>query len=356
MIPAWFHRWIADRQLTMLIISLLGIFLLLLLLGQVLAPLLVAVALAYVLEGVVALFCRCHIPRLLAITLVGSGTLVIVLFSLLSLLPLLTDQVGNLVSHVPQYLSSTRDSLKSLQLSYANWIDPIALQQFIAMGAGKMQAWGAAILSFSIASIPGIITLLVYAVLVPVLVFFILRDKEVITNWSQQFLPRERTLLTRVWRELDIQIGNYIRGRFWESMAVGLVMWSLFYFMHHQYALLLAVLTAISVWIPFVGAAVVAIPVLLLSFFQWGWSDTTLYALGAYALVQLLDANILIPWIFSEMVNLHPIAIIGAVLLFGSIGGLLGVFFAIPLAALAQSVLTIIIERAKKHSLQDSLG
>ncbi len=347
MLRDWVARRLADTQLTMLIASLLGIFLLLVVFGKVLAPLLVAVALAYVLEGIVALLCQCRLPRLVAITLVGSGALVIVLFSLLALLPLLTEQVGRLVSHVPEYLAATRESLKSLQVSYASWIAPSALQQMIASGAGKMQEWGAALLSFSIASIPGMITLLVYAVLVPVLVFFLLKDKELIMAWSQQFLPRERTLLTRVWHELDVQIGNYIRGRFWESLAVGVTMWLLFYLMDHQYALLLAVLTAISVWIPFVGAAVVAFPVLLLSFFQWGWADSTLYAMGAYALVQLLDANILIPWIFSEMVNLHPVAIIVAVLLFGSIGGLLGVFLAIPLAALVQSVLIIIGERRR---------
>ncbi|MDQ6964987.1 MAG: AI-2E family transporter, partial [Mariprofundales bacterium] len=300
-ISTWLNNRLADTQLTMLIASLLGIFLLLLVFGSVLAPLLLAVALAYVLEGLVALLCRCHTPRLLAITLVGSGALIIILFALLSLLPMLTEQVGRLVNHIPDYISATRAALKSLQLNYAGWIAPAALQQIIATGAGKVQEIGGTLLSLSIASIPGIITLLVYAVLVPVLVFFLLKDKDLITVWSQQFLPRERTLLVRVWHELDVQIGNYIRGRFWESLAVGVTMWLLFYFMDHQYALLLAVLTAISVWIPFVGAAVVALPVLLLSFFQWGWSDTTLYAMGAYAVVQLLDANILIPWIFSEM-------------------------------------------------------
>ncbi|RMH50073.1 MAG: AI-2E family transporter [Zetaproteobacteria bacterium] len=335
----------ADAQLTMLLASLLAIFLLWMLLGRVLAPLFVAVALAYVLEGVVALLCRLRLPRLLAITLVGLGCLVIVLFSLLALLPLLTEQIGRLVAHVPDYIAATRTSLRALQAHYAGWVAPEALPQLIAAGAGKMQEWGGRLLSFSIASIPGVITLLVYAVLVPVLVFFLLKDKEEIMAWAAQFLPRERTLLVRVWHELDIQIGNYIRGRFWESLAVGLAMWLLFALMDHQYALLLAVLTGISVWVPFVGAVVVGLPVVLLSFFQWGWAEETLYALGAYVLVQLLDANIVIPWLFSEMVNLHPVAIIVAVLLFGSLGGMLGVFLAIPLAALVQSVLTIVIER-----------
>jgi len=154
-------------------------------------------------------------------------------------------------------------------------------------------------------------------------------------------------LLGRVWRELDMQIGNYIRGRFWESFMVGFVMWLTYLMMGHEYALLLGVLTGISVWIPFVGAAVVALPVLLLSFFQWGTADMTIYAVLAYAVIQLIDANVVIPWLFSEVVNLHPIAIIVAVLFFGSLWGILGVFIAIPMAALVQSVLIIIAERTR---------
>ena len=72
-----------------------------------------------------------------------------------------------------------------------------------------------------------------------------------------------------------------------------------------------------------------------------------MYGLLGYAAIQLIDANVVIPWLFSEVVNLHPIAIVVAVLFFGSIWGILGVFFAIPLAALVQSVLIIIGERAK---------
>jgi putative permease len=237
-----------------------------------------------------------------------------------------------------------------LQNRYPTGLNAEYLQQALASAAAKMQEWSGLLLSFSLASIPNVIALGIYAVLVPVLVFFLLKDKKRILVWGQQFLPQERSLLQRVWKELDVQIGNYIRGRFWESSMVGLVMWIVYYMMGHEYALLLAVLTGISVWIPFVGAAVVAIPVILLSYFQWGWTDMAMYSLLAYAIIQLIDANIVIPWLFSEVVNLHPTAIIVAVLVFGSFWGILGVFFAIPLAALVQSVLVIISERASQKT------
>lgn len=331
----------------MLLVSLLVIFSILIFFGQILAPVFLAIALAYVLDGVVDLLGRCKVPRLPAIFLTGMVSFLLLLYLLLAVLPLLTEQIGRVVSHAPQYVQAMRDNLHQLQVNYVDWMNPEYLQNLIAAGAVKLQEWGGQLVSFSIASIPGMITLLVYAVLVPVLVFFLLKDEREIIVWAQQFLPKERMLLNRVWAELDHQIGNYIRGKFWEAMAVGIAMYLVYWSMDHEYALLLGVLTGLSVWIPFVGAAVVTIPVILLSFFQWGWSDMTLYSVIAYGVIQALDANLLVPWLFSEMVNLHPVAIIVAILVFGAVWGVVGVIVAIPMAALVKSVLSIALERRK---------
>ncbi len=342
----WFKYHFEDTELMMLFAFLISVFVILGVFGSTLAPALVAIALAYVLEGVVTLLVTCKFPRIIAIVIVGIGALLAVLFALIAVLPVLSDQVGLLISKIPQYVQLLKDTLHDLQNRYPTGLNAEYLQQAIASGADKVQEWSGLLLSKSLSSIPNVIALGVYVVLVPVLVFFLLKDKQRIIDWGQQFLPEERSLLKRVWGELDVQIGNYIRGRFWESSMVGFVMWTVYVMMGHEYALLLAVLTGISVWIPFVGAAVVTIPVALLSYFQWGWTDMAAYSLLAYAIIQLIDANIVIPWLFSEVVNLHPIAIIVAVLVFGSFWGVLGVFFAIPLAALVQSVLVIIAERA----------
>jgi len=341
----WLRKRLADTELVMLLASLLVIFILLALLGSMLAPVFLAIALAYVLDGVVDLLERCKFPRMLAIAVAGGGAMLMLSFTVLAVLPLLTEQVGRLVTHAPQYVQSMREMLQQLQTNHAEWINPLYIQKLIAAVAVQLQAWGGALLTFSIASIPGMITLLVYAVLVPVMVFFFLKDKEVIIGWGQQFLPTDRMLLQRVWSELDIQIGNYIRGKFWEAFIVGLAMWVVFWWMGHEYALLLAVLTGVSVWIPFVGAAVVTFPVILLSFFQWGWTDTMAYAVLAYGIVQAIDANVVVPWLFSEIVKLHPVAIIVAILMFGSLWGIVGVVIAIPMAALVKSVVSIILER-----------
>jgi putative permease len=138
---------------------------------------------------------------------------------------------------------------------------------------------------------------------------------------------------------VNAQIANYVRGKVWEILIVGAVSYITFSLMGLQYALLLPTLVGLSVIIPYIGAAVVTIPIALVAYFQWGWSAQFAYVMIAYGVIQALDGNVLVPLLFSEVVDLHPIAIIVAVLVFGGIWGLWGLFFAIPLATLVQAVL-----------------
>jgi len=337
-ISNWWDKQLDDTEFVMLIASLLVIFGLLHFMGHILAPLFIAIAFAYVLEGIITMLENMHLPRWLATSTVGIAITLFLLFFLLMLVPLLVEQIAQLVKQIPDLIKNIRLTLDQLP-TYASWITPEYVQKSVEDSTHKIQQWGGKLLSLSLTSIPALIALSIYTVLVPVLVFFLLKDKSTLLHWGQRFVPKERVLLKKVWGEVDTQIGNYIRGKVWETIIVALVTGLTFWLFGHHYALLLGAITGISVWIPFVGAALVTIPVVLLSFYQWGLTDVTLYALIAYTIIQILDGNLLVPLLFSGMVNLHPIAIVVAILFFGSLWGIVGVFIAIPMAALVQSVL-----------------
>ncbi|HAN27812.1 MAG TPA: AI-2E family transporter, partial [Haliea salexigens] len=152
-------------------------------------------------------------------------------------------------------------------------------------------------------------------------------------------LPTERPLLRRIWSEMDTQVANYARGKVLEILIVGSVSYVSFTFLNLNYAALLALCVGLSVIIPYLGAALVTLPVLLVGFFQWGFTNEFYWLMAVYFVIQGLDGNVLVPLMFSEAVNLHPVAIILAVLFFGGIWGLWGVFFAIPLATLIKAVI-----------------
>ena len=138
---------------------------------------------------------------------------------------------------------------------------------------------------------------------------------------------------------MSLQIANYVRGKVVEIIIAGIVTFIFFRMFGLNYAALLAFLVGVSVIVPYIGVAIVSVPVVVIAFFQWGWSPEFIYIIFGYTILQILDGMVLVPLLFSEAVNLHPIIIIVAVLFFGSLWGLWGVFFAIPLATFCKSII-----------------
>ena len=139
-------------------------------------------------------------------------------------------------------------------------------------------------------------------------------------------------MLSQVWSEMDVQLSNYVRGKVLEIFIVGVVAAVLFASFGLNYGALLAVLVGLSVLIPFVGAFSVTIPIVIIGLLQFGLGTQFYLLIGLYFLLQFFDGNLLVPMIFSEAVGLHPLIVILAVFIFGSLFGFWGVFFSIPLA------------------------
>ena len=198
---------------------------------------------------------------------------------------------------------------------------------------------GRTVVATSINSFKNLVVWIVYLVLVPVLVFFLLKDKERIIGWLIQFLPPDRSLATQIWHDVNIQTSNYIRGKFWEIILVWSVTHITFNLFGLNSALLLSLFVGLSVMVPYLGAAIMYIPITLVAFYQFGWDPMFFWVLLAYTIIQILDGNVLAPILLSEVTSLHPVAVIVAILIFGGLFGFWGVFFAIPLATLVNAVI-----------------
>ncbi|WP_456413924.1 AI-2E family transporter [Thiolapillus sp.] len=346
----WLKRTFSDPQLVVLLSLLLGGFIIIVTMGNMLAPVLASIVIAYLLEGLVAPLQRMGVPRMLAVIAVFILFLIALGLILFGLLPLLSRQVTQLVQQLPNMLAEGQQALMMLPEKYPELITADQVQEVIATIGGEAGNIGQKVLSWSLASVVGVITLLVYLVLMPLLVFFFLKDKRLILNWFASMLPQDRKIALHVWREVDGQISNYVRGKFWEIIIVWSASYVTFTLLGLQYAMLLGVLVGLSVIIPYIGATVVTFPVLAVGWFQWGWTADFGWLALAYFIIQALDGNVLVPLLFSEVVSLHPIAIIVAILVFGGFWGFWGVFFAIPLATLVNAVIQAWPSRAELDS------
>lgn len=335
----WYQKYFSDPDgIALAVVLVLG-FLIIYFMGDMLAPVLGAIVIAYLLEGLVLTLQNWKLPRLLSVTIVFLVFMAFLLFLLFGLMPLLSRQVGDLVQELPAMIARGQESLLRLPELYPTLVTESEIRDVMREIGGYLREIGENVVAFSLASISGVITWVVYLVLVPVLVFFFMKDKNKIMNWVAGLLPSERKLTTRIWHEMNEQAGNYVRGKFVEILIVGIVSYITFAIMGLNYAMLLGALVGLSVIIPYIGAVVVTIPVLLIGYFQWGWGSEFAYIAIAYLIIQILDGNVLVPLLFSEAVDLHPVSIIIAVLVFGGLWGFWGVFFAIPLATLVAAVI-----------------
>ncbi len=335
----WYHRYFSDPQVVILGVLLLAGFAVILTFGQMLAPVLAGIVIAYLLDGVVEKCNHLGAPRFSAVVLVYVLFMSFILFAVLWLMPRLYFQVTQLVSQLPTMIARGQDVLLQLPQRYPSLFTEAQVSDILTAIRAEITALGQHVLSLSVASVFGLITLMVYILLVPILAFFFLNDKQHILDWFSQRLPAQRSLANLVWSDVNLQVANYVRGKVWEIFIVGAVAFAIFSFLGLQYALLLATLVGFSVIIPYIGAAVVTVPVAIIGWYQWGWSAEFGWLMLIYGILQALDGYLLVPLLFSEVVNLHPVAIIIAILVFGGLWGFWGVFFAIPLATLVQAVL-----------------
>ncbi|MDO8954764.1 MAG: AI-2E family transporter [Gammaproteobacteria bacterium] len=356
----WFSKYFSDPEASILLIALVISFLVIMLFGKILAPLLIGIVIAYLLEIIVSRLQRTlKFPRWLAVTFVYGLFVSLLVLAVIGLFPIIYKQFSQLLDELPLISSQLHNSLIMLPARYPDFVSNKMVQSILnnaQMNPNNFANLGKTFLSVSMASIPSIVTWMVYVFLVPLLVFFFLKDKRQLVTWSDNYMPVQRGLIIEVWHEMRSQLARYVRGKFIELLIIGFASYLTFRAFGLNYPSLLGSLVGLSVIVPYVGFIVVTIPVAIVGILQWGIDTEFLCMFGVYLFIQLMDANVLVPLLFSEAVNLHPVAIIVAVLFFGGIWGFWGLFFAIPLATLVKAVVSAWVRHSTHSSQAISVG
>jgi putative permease len=335
----FFHKYFKEEEAIILTVLLIVFFTVMITMGGIIAPLLESLILTYMLQGLVNSLVKVHVSKQLSVHLVyllflGSMVLVLLVF-----LPFSWNRLTALVNDIPIMTEQLRSLLLLLPEKYPDVFSTEQVQSWMNAIQDELVQHSQSMLSYSFSSVTRIATWGVYVVLVPFMVFFMLKDSEKLLTWLENWLPEKRPVMAQIWHEMNDQLSNYIRGKALQILIVGVVTFVVLSILGLNYALLLSVLIGFSVIVPFVGATMVTLPVFLVGYFQWGFGGELYQLMVAYIVLHLLDGNILVPLIFSETVNLHPIAIVTAVLVFGGLWGFWGVFFAIPLATFIKALI-----------------
>lgn len=336
----WFRRTFADPQAVTLVLLLLAGFLVLAFFGRMLAPVIASLVVAYLLEGAVSLLCRYGMPRLAAVVLVSLLFVGLMLGLFLVLVPLLLTQIAQLAQQLPSVYVQAQALLMTLPDRYPDLVSRQQIGDLSDRLGTEVFGYAQSALVYSVAWLPTLVTIATYLVLLPMLVFFFLKDKDRMLGWVLGFLPKDRPLVNRVWHEANAKVGGYVRGKFYGIVIVAVVSYLTYLALGLQFSVLLAVATGVSALIPYIGAMLAAIPVAIAAYAQWGFGDELLWVGIAYMVLQAVDGYILAPLLTAGTADLHPNAVVIAILIFGGLWGFWGVFFAVPLASVVQAVLT----------------
>ena len=339
-IKNWYRDRYQNNEPIVFIGLMLFFYLVLTFLGNYIAPILAALVIAYLLDTFVNIFHKAtKINRLILVYFVYIIFLIVLLSVIFVLLPIIVNQMIDFIKQASHTLSSLKTSLEHLSKQYptlltvdridsiVSWFDSIDWKK-ISSSVGSF------ILQNTATTLPVLFSILIYLFLVPLMVFYFLKDKSKIIGWFKSFLPEDNNALFFVWNDLKPKLADYVRGKAIEFIIVSIVTYFGFAYFDLNYSILLAVGVGLSVIIPYVGMVMITIPVVMVGILQYGLSITLVWMLTVFFIIQALDGNLLVPLLFSEVLNMHPVGVVSAILIFGGMWGLWGVFFAIPLGLL----------------------
>lgn len=301
----------------------------------VLLPFMISIVIAYVIVSFNSQLVSLGVSKRFSMPIVSMIIISICLGSTLYLAPLVWKQSISFALDIPQLYTSAKQWIIATVSDYLGGDSAAILTGFFDNLSRGLGTAINVIANNTFGSLISVASMSLYLVIIPVLVFFFVRDREQILTFLTRLFKNKSSLtaIGSLWVQVDAQLRSYIQGKLIEIVVVGIFAMLLFTFVNLKYGLLLATAVGLSVLIPFVGAFVVTFPVMAVAFSQFGLTQEFAFVACGYLILQVLDGNVLVPVIFSEKMKIHPVAIILAVLLFGSIGGIAGVFFAIPLLA-----------------------
>jgi len=328
------QRFFSNEESVYFAILLIFSFFFIIFFGNVLLPVIISIVIAFLLNGFMTTLLRFNISQKLSLSI----TLIVFFGFYLSLfmaLPSIGTEINNLLQNLPTIVSSFQQTLIEMN----NYFSEEDIDQIFANLSNQISV----LLSSALGQLAGTVSLMfnaiLYAIMIPLMVFFFLKDKSILLPFASIILPKENGFMQSVFTEMNDQLFNYVTGKFIEMLVVATASYILFASLSLPYAVLIAILVGLSVIIPIFGAILVTIPVVLIGLYEWGLTENFYWLLGFYLLIQVLDGNVLVPILFSTRNNLHPVVIIIAVLFFGGIWGFWGLFFAIPLATFIKAII-----------------
>lgn len=328
---------------------------LLYLLSAILTPFIAALILAYICNPLVRRLCAWNMPRTLAVVLVMSVLLLLCALLLLIMLPLLQTELSRLLVHLPDSLEVLRQRLlPSLQQWFGaglQWDSQAAkdalLKHWQSVGgvAERLLPW----LSNSGSAV---VATLFNLLLIPLAMFYLLRDWESILVRLDELVPRHRHAQVQlIAGEVDAVLAEFLRGQISVMLLMSGFYVLLLWLAGLEFALPIGIIAGMLVFVPYLGMIAGLTLATLAAAMQFSEFSNVLWVWAVFGAGQLAEGMLVTPRLVGERVGLHPLAVIFALLAFGQLFGFFGLLLALPMAA----ILLVVLRHVKRWYLASPL-
>ena len=364
----WFTKWFLNNKVTIVLLNVLLIFLIISafikvsyifrpiqqILGIILPPLIVAGILYYLINPLIDLLeRRFHIKRVWSISVIFIIIFAILVWIIVSLIPIIQNQANSLIHNIPNYWRTLQEMLMKLSaephlqsLHLANKFSPLKLTKSLSSSLNGVfnNAVG------NITSAVGIVSNVVMIILTaPFVLFFMLKDDQKIKPSILKYVPqRLQSSLSATLTEINQALSSYVRGQltvaFWVAVmfAVGYLIAGM------PYGIILGIFAGVCNLIPYIGSAVGLIPAIILALING--HNMLLYVIIIFAIEQTIETRVVSPLVVGNKMNMHPVTTIFVLLIAGGMFGLLGVIGGIPLYAILKILVSKIFAWIRQNS------
>jgi predicted PurR-regulated permease PerM len=297
--------------------------------GSVLKPFIFSIILAYLLNPIVQIFERRKIRRIYSVIIVYLLFITLILVFALILVPRLVKDIKVLVVNLPYYSLQFQNMIKSFQETYINSNLPQCLKDVIDQSILDLENIIIETLQSTLDSVVNAFSKLLNIIIVPVIVFYLLKDAEYFRKQSLLLLPkRHRNKAILLFRDIDNAFGRFIRGQIIVAMFIGILTTSALSIINVKYAVFLGLFAGLANIIPYFGPVIGIIPTVIFALFDS--PAKALYAAAAFVLIQQVESGILTPKIIGESVGVHPVYVILSLFIGGKLMGIAGMIIAVP--------------------------
>ncbi len=303
------------------------------LLGGTLMPFLVGMGIAYFLDPLVDKLEALRLPRAIATAIISIGAVLIIVLALLTLLPELQRQIVNLITALPDYFAIAQTILNENLPSLAK--ESPLLERGIAQITARLESSGDDLIGVILSSAFGIIDILIFMVVTPVVAFYMLLDWDNMVAKIDSWLPRDhRADIRGLALEMDRVLAGFVRGQLSVCAILGGFYAVTLALVGLQFGLVVGLVAGLLSFIPYVGATIGGVLAIGLALFQfWGEPQWIIAVAAIFVIGQTAEGNVLTPKLVGGSVGLHPVWLMFSLSAFGALAGFTGLLLAVPMAA-----------------------